>query len=35
MYKKLKEIRNVAFIVDALEIKSNRTKQCNKHEAEL
>ena len=35
MYKMLKEIRNVAFIVDELKIKSNRTKQCNKHEAEL
>ena len=35
MYKKLREIRNVAFIIDALKIKCNRTKQCNKHEAEL
>ena len=35
MYKKQGEIRNVAFIIDALKIKCNRTKECNKHEAEL
>ena len=33
MYKKFKEIKNVAFINDALKIKCNRTKQYNKHEA--